>query len=148
MTFIRHFKLIFTILGVLYVLMASSMLARGAPVLLDFGVPESALAEPVLTDFFMFFYQLMAYLGVLTVLLGHVTREGRAQLLVATVFFVANMLTALRDLVTSDSQFGNHLYKGEKTVFFVYISLAYAAAFGYLVLKGLSSLRRALARAR
>lgn len=136
MTSIRHFKLIFTILGGLYVIMASSMLVRGAPVLGDFGVPESAFSEPVLADIFLFFYQLMAYMGVLTVLFGHVARERNTQLLVASVYFTANILTALRDLSTADCQFGNHLYKGEKTVVFVYISLAYAAAFGYLVVRG------------
>jgi hypothetical protein len=136
MTSIRHFKLVFTILGLLYIIMASSMLVSGAAVLGDFGVPESVFTEPVLADTFLFFYQLMAYVGVLTVLFGHVARERSTQLLVASVFFIANIMTALHDLSTADCQFGNHLYKGEKTVVFVYISLAYAAAYGYLVVRG------------
>jgi hypothetical protein len=43
-------------------------------------------SDPVLTDLFMFFYQLMAYIGVLTVVFGFVTRERRAQAQVASVF--------------------------------------------------------------
>ena len=146
MTSIRHFKLVLTILGVLYVIMASSMLVRGAPALGEFGVPESVFSEPVLADIFQFFYQLMAYVGVLTVLFGHVARERRTQLLVASVYFIANILTALRDLSTADCQFGNHLYKGEKTIVFVYISLVYAAAFGYLVVRGALSAYSSKAR--
>lgn len=66
MTTIRHFKPVLTVLGVLYIIMASSMLVRGVIVLRDFGVPESAIAEPVLVDIFIFFYQLMALMGVFT----------------------------------------------------------------------------------
>jgi hypothetical protein len=73
------------------------------------------------------------------VLFGHVARERSTQLVVASVYFIANILTALRDLSTADCQFGNHLYKGEKKVVFVYISLAYAIACGYLVVRGLVS---------
>ena len=83
----------------------------------------------------MFFYQLMAVVGVLMVLFGHVTQPGRAQLLVARVFFVLNVLCAWRDLSTSDSRFGNRLYQGEKTLVFVFISLAFAAAFGFLAFR-------------
>jgi hypothetical protein len=137
MTPIRGFKPVFTTIGVIYILLASSWLLRGTSVLRDFGVPESLLSAPVLEDFFMFFYQGMAFVGVLTVLFGHVTREGKAQLLVAGVFCVKDLLAALRDLATSDSRFGNHLYKGDKTLIFVYIDLAFAAAFGYLIVSAL-----------
>ncbi|HKU40445.1 MAG TPA: hypothetical protein VJR89_19925 [Polyangiales bacterium] len=138
MTSIRGFKLVFTSIGVIYIIMASSWLMRGPVVMLDFGVPESVLSEPVLQDFFFFFYQFMVFIGVLMVLFGQVARERKTQLLVASVFCIANILFALHDLSTSDSRFGNHLYKGDATLVFVYISLAIAAAFGYLAMKGLT----------
>lgn len=68
------------------------------------------------------------------VLFGHVTREARAQRTVAAVFCAWNLVTAFRDLSTSDSRFGNHLYQGDKTLVFVYIGLALAAAFAALLL--------------
>ncbi|MDD9943875.1 MAG: hypothetical protein OXU20_22730 [Myxococcales bacterium] len=139
---IRGFKLVFTTIGVIYTLMASSMLVRGVGALREFGVPESDLSSPVFADVFNFFYLLMAYIGVLTVLLGHVTKERRAQLLVACVFCLTNLLTALRDLSTSDSRFGNRLYHGDKTMVFVYISLVFAAAYGYVIVAGLRTARR------
>lgn len=135
-TGLRAFKPAFVVLGVAYVLMASSALVKGTAFLEDFGVSHEVASDPVLTDFFMFFYQLMAYIGVLTVVFGLVTRERRAQAQVASVFFAASILMALRDLSTSDTRFGNALYKGEETIFFVVVSVVYAMVFGALALMG------------
>jgi predicted membrane-bound mannosyltransferase len=133
---VRGFKAVFTIIGVIYVLLASTMLVPGGVAIMrDFGVPETVIASPVFQDFFVFFYQFMAVVGILMVLFGHVTRPGAAQLLTARVFFVLNLLCAWRDLSTSDSRFGNHLYQSEKTLVFVYISLTFAAAFGFLAFR-------------
>lgn len=138
---IRGFRLLFTLIGVLYVLLASSMLVRGVGVLRDFAVPEEVVASPVVEDFFLFFYQLMAFVGVLTALLGQVTRGRAAQTAVAGFFCASNVLIALRDLSTSDSRFGNHLYRGEATLVFVLISVTLAMAFGVLLAAGLRSAR-------
>lgn len=139
---LRWFKAIFTTLGLTYVLLASSMLLRGVGVLTDFGVPEEVVSSPVMADFFSFFYQLMAVYGVLMVLFGRVTRGLSAQLLVSRVFLFFGLLVTLRDLATSDSRFGNRLYRGEATLVFVYIDLAIAAAFLFL---SLGRVRRAAA---
>lgn len=135
---IPGFKAIFTTIGVLYVILASSVLVRGVEVMRDFAVPESLISSPVFQDFFSFFYQLMAAVGVLTMLFGHVTRERRAQVIVASVFCVLNLLLAIRDLSTSDSRFGSHLYRGEATLVFVSIDLALALIFGWVALRGLT----------
>lgn len=84
-TGLRAFKPAFVVLGLAYVLMASSTLVKGTPFLEDFGVSHQVASDPVLTDFFTFYYQLMAYTGVLTVVFGLVTRERRAQAHVASV---------------------------------------------------------------
>lgn len=135
-TGLRAFKPAFVVLGLAYVLMASSTLVKGTPFLEDFGVSHQVASDPVLTDFFTFYYQLMAYIGVLTVVFGLVTRERRAQAHVASVFFVANTLIALRDLSTSDTRFGSALYKGKETIVFVVISVVYAMVFGGLAIMG------------
>jgi hypothetical protein len=132
---IRGFRAVFTIIGVIYMILASSMLVRGVAVLRDFAVPESAVSAPVLEDFFLFFYQLMGLIGVLMILFGWITHGHRDQRLVSVVFCVASLLIAWRDLSTSDSRFGNRLYRGEATLVFVYIGLAFAAAFGWLAMR-------------
>jgi hypothetical protein len=143
MTFIRGFKPVFMTIGVLYVLMASSMLVRGVDALREYGVPPRDVESPVVADIFIFFYILMAFIGVLMVLFGHVTRERTHQLLVAAVFFAGQIVFTLRDLRTSDTALGNHLYKGDGTVAFVVIGLSFAAAFGVLVVAGLRGRRTA-----
>lgn len=138
---IRGYKSVFTIIGLLYVAMASSMLVRGAGVLREFGIPEDVVTAPVLEDIFLFFYQMMAAMGALMVLFGHVVRTRSSQTLVSSVFCALCLLFCAHDLSTSDSRFGNHLYRGEKTLVFVYIGLALAAAFGWLAVRGLQGQR-------
>ena len=139
---IPGFRIVFTIIGVLYALMAASALVRGVSFLRDFGISEADLASPVVSDFFSFFYLLMAYVGALMVLLGWVTREGRAQIAVSAALSLANVGFGVRDLATSDSPFGNRLYRGDATMVFVLIDFAIAASFGALALVGFRVTRR------
>jgi len=134
---IRGFKTTFTVVGVIYALMASTYLVQGPEVLLEFGVDEELVAEPILRDFFSFFYQLMAFIGVLTVVCGHVARERRTQMIAAGAFTIANVFFMLRDLSTSDSSMGNSLYEGDKTLVFVAINLTLVLIFGSFLVRGL-----------
>jgi hypothetical protein len=136
---VRGFRVVFIVAGIVYALLAGSALARGVAMLGDFGVSADELASPVLTDFFAFFYELMTFVGALMVLFGLSTRGRRNQRIVATVFAIANVAFALRDLRTSDTRFGNHLYQGSATIVFVIVDLAFAAAFAALVLASLRS---------
>ncbi|MFO0554299.1 MAG: hypothetical protein U0271_38315 [Polyangiaceae bacterium] len=130
---VRGFRPTLITIGVIYTLMACSAVARGVSMLRDFGVAEDVIASPVLADFFSFFYCLMAFVGCLMIVFGLVVRERKGQRLVCAVFMVANLGFGYRDLTTSDSRFGNHLYKGEKTMFFVVMDVALALAFATLL---------------
>lgn len=138
---IRGFKVVFVILGVVYMMMASYALIAGTEFLCEFGVPKSVYAEPVFTDIFMFYYQLMWIVGLFTLLFGLVTRGLSAQRLIASAMCATHLFISWRDLSTSDSRFGNHLYHGEKTLVFVYIGLAIALAFGVVALLGFLPMR-------
>lgn len=139
---IRGFKASLTVLGILYVAMATSMLVRGHGVMREFGAPEELVASPIFADFFSFFYELMATYGVSMLLFGQVTRDRASQVLVAAVFCAISLRFTLRDLRTSDSEFGDHLYKGDATLVFVYIGLLYTTVFGALAFAGLRAGRR------
>jgi len=132
-TEVRGFRAVFIMIGILYLLMAASALVRGVGMLRDFGVPDETVASPVLADFFTFFYEHMMFVATLVVVFGLVTRGRRAQRFVCVVFAIANLAFAFRDLSTSDSRFGDHLYRGDATLVFVAIDLALAAAFAALV---------------
>lgn len=133
---IRGFKRTFTVIGAIYTLMAVSMLVRGPEFLREFGVSAELVAQPVLSDFFYFFYQLMAFVGVLMILCGHVARERETQVLTAATFCVAHVFFLIRDISTSDSPFGNALYEGRQTLVFVAIGAALVVAFGSVALRG------------
>lgn len=105
------------------------MLVRGVGVLRDFGTPEAIVSSPVMADFFGFFYEMMAVFGLLMILFGRITKELRTQVMLSRVFALLSLLAMFRDLSTSDSRFGNHVYKGDATLVFVIIDLAFALAF-------------------
>jgi hypothetical protein len=138
---IRGFKHVFTTIGVTYTLLASSWLVRGPTVLRDFGVSDRLIADPVFVDFFMFFYEYMAFGGAVQVLLGRVTRGLRAQTLVACVYTAFNVFATFRDISTSDSRFGSRLYHGDATLLFVVTDVVVGTAFGVLAVAGLRRLR-------
>lgn len=134
---IPGFKPVLTVVGLVYMAMGASMVVRGVGALRPFGVPEDVIASPVMADFFLFFYELMMIVGGLMVLFGHVTVGRTRQIIVAATFMVLDVLAAFRDLSTSDSRFGNRLYKGDATLMFVAISVTLTLVFGTLVVLGL-----------
>ena len=133
---IRGFRATLIGIGVMYVLLASSMLVRGVGVMRDFAVPDSLIAEPVFEDFFLFFYELMAAQGVFIALFGQLVRERGGQTLVALVLCLWNGYVTWRDLSTSDSPFGSQLYRGSATLIPVVIDLTLALLFAGFVWAG------------
>jgi hypothetical protein len=55
---------------------------------------------------------------------------------VAAVFSVANVVWGMRDVATSDSAWGNRLYKGEATLMFVVIDAVLVVVFGGFAVRG------------
>jgi hypothetical protein len=121
-------------MGVVYVLLALSMLVRGVGIMTGFGTPDELVRSPVFADFFSFFYELMALVGVLIALLG-ITTQGRAlQQKIASVLCSVNLALAARDLSTADWAFGSRLYRGPGTLAPVAISLVFALAYAWVAL--------------
>lgn len=127
------FRACCSVVGALYVLLASSMLARGAPVAMrPFGVPEEILRSPHYADYFHFTFVHMATLGVLIALLGRYVADGRPQQLVSRVLVLVQFHYAYLDFRTSDSVLGNRLYDGPATLIPPVIDLAVALCFAWL----------------
>jgi uncharacterized membrane protein len=118
--------------GVVYVLLALSMLVRGVDIMRGFGTPDEVVRSPVFADFFYFFYELMALVGVLIGLLG-ITTQGRARQQKIAGLLSAVMLALLwRDLSTADWALGSRLYRGPGTLAPPLISLVIALAFAWV----------------
>jgi hypothetical protein len=76
-------------------------------------------------------------------IMGSIYALMASSMLVAGVFTALHMFNTWRDLTTSNSRFGNHLYSGPVMVF-VYIGLAYTLIFASLVVRGLLQVRARL----
>jgi hypothetical protein len=130
---IRGFKTICSIIGATYVLLAGSMLARGARGSMEpFKVPEAVLSSAHFADFFHFLFVHMITLGVMVGLLGWFVENGRHQRFAARVLCAINVHYAYLDFRTSDSPLGNGLYQGPASVIPALVDVAVVLAFAYL----------------
>jgi hypothetical protein len=130
---LRGFKTTCSVVGAVYVLLASTMFARGAHDSMErFGVPEPVLSSPHFADFFHFLFVHMSTLGVLIALLGWCVERGRRQRLVARVLCVINVHYTYLDIRTSDTPLGNGLYQGPASAMPIFVDFAVLLAFAYL----------------
>src|SRR4051812_12610623 len=101
-TRIPGFKTICTVVAAIYVLLAGSMLARGArSAMTPFRVPEEVVASPYFADFFHWVFVHMVVLGILIGLLGRFVEGARAQRVVAGVLTAIELHYAYLDVRTS-----------------------------------------------
>lgn len=127
------FKVTLTVVGVVFMVLGGSMVARGAAVAMaSFGIPATTLESPHFADFFHFTFVHMVVLGVMLVLLGRFVREGRDQQVVARVLLLVQLHYTWLDLRTSDSPLGNALYRGPASLGPVMIDLLVVVAWTVL----------------
>lgn len=130
------FKVACSVVGGLFVMLAGSMLARGAETAMrPFEVPEAVLRSAHYADYFHFTFVHMAVIGVLIALLGRYVERGRPQRIVSRVLVVVLAHYAYLDLRTSDSAIGNRLYHGPATLIPPVIDVAVALCFLWLGLR-------------
>jgi hypothetical protein len=127
------YRLLCTVVGVLYALLGASMKLRGPDAAMaGFGVPAEVLAAPHFTDFFQFLFLHMMVIGLLVGVLGwQVTGAGR-QRAVARLLCAVELLYAAFDLRTADWALGSRLYQGAGSLVPPLLDLALAVAFGWL----------------
>jgi hypothetical protein len=139
-TYLPGFRRLCTVVSVLYLLLAGSMLARGARVVMKpLGVPESVLSSAHFADFFHWLFVHMAVIGILIGMLGRFVEEGRHQRTVARVLCLLEAHYTYLDVSTSDSRFGNALYRGPGSLVPPMIDLVVLVAFAYFGMKGLKA---------
>jgi hypothetical protein len=122
-----------TVVGVLYVAFGGSMVLRGSrQAMQPFGVPELVLSSPQFADFFHWVFVHTMVLGVLIGLLGRYVVDGASQRVVSWVLCAAELHYLYLDLRTSDSPFGNGLYRGPASLVPPAFDLAVAILFAVL----------------
>ncbi len=78
----------------------------------------------------------MAVLGILIAMLGRFVTDGRHQRLIAIVLCAINLHYTYLDFRTSDSMFGNALYRGAASVAPAIIDVVVTLAFVWLIARG------------
>jgi hypothetical protein len=112
----RIFKYGCLFVGVLYVLMASSILGRGVESsMAPFGVPDSTIESPHYSDAITWVYVHMLVLGIVIGTVGWFAESLRFQQAFSVVLFLVHLLYLYLDLRTSDTALGNGLYKGPES---------------------------------
>jgi hypothetical protein len=89
------------------------MLARGIPVAMaGYGVPDGLLKDALYVDAMTWVFLHMLFIGLLTLVLGVTSRDGRQQRVFARLLLVAVSVYLFLDVRSADWPLGTALYKG------------------------------------
>lgn len=103
--------------GALYVLLGARILLRGIPTsMAEYAVPEVTLQSPHYQDAILWVYLHTIVLGMITVVVGLVAVEDRVKRWFARAFLAAHICYTYLDARSSESFFGNGLYRGPGSV--------------------------------
>lgn len=129
--FLPGFRTTYTTVGVLHVLMASSLFVRGLPESLrEFQVPELLLQSPHYLDAQRWVYLHMIVIGLMIALLGNLAHEAPLQRWMSRLLCLAHAVYALWDFQASPLM--NNLYHGPAALIPAFYSLLVALLFLHL----------------
>lgn len=118
------FKATYMIVGTTFILLSLGLFAKGLiPSMAEFEVPEQILYSPHYYDAILWVYIHMIVIGVLILLIGNSVKDIHNQFWITVALFCITAFYTYLDFRSSDSSFGNALYKGESSLAPAYISL-------------------------
>ena len=131
--FLPGFRASCLTVGVLYPVLAGSLLLRGVEVSMgEFAVPPVVLASPHYHDAIVWVYTHQIVLGLVIGALGLTVTDPRAQRGVARLLCAVHILYMWLDVRSSDSALGNGLYKGPGSLIPVFVCLFVIVLFAHL----------------
>jgi len=132
---IPAFKPLMITIGVLYVLMASSILLRDVGESLGpFGLPQATLDSPHFQDAIIWVYFHMTVLGGAFIVVGFKSRTLSFQRAFVRFCFVAHLGYVYLDVRSSDTALGIALYKGPASAVPAVIAAIFLLCFAALSL--------------
>ena len=124
-----------TSVAVIYVLLAASILVRGARAsMAGFGVPEATLASPHYQDAIFWVYAHMLVLGLVVGFVGRSAEDGRFQQGFARLMVVISAGFTFLDVRASDSPLGHGLYRGTVSLAPALVGAVVTLLFAHLAL--------------
>ncbi len=131
------FKLGCSVVGITYVVIAAGILSQGViSFMAQCGLPESTLQSPYYADAIFFHFFDMMVIGVLITLAGQVESLTFQRVFSSTMLVIQSVYLYL-DLQTSDTPFGNSLYKGPNSVAPAVIGFVFTLLFLLLTISSL-----------
>jgi hypothetical protein len=130
---IPGYKRILMALGILYVILAGSVLVQGIEKFMaPFGLPDSTLASPHYEDAMTWVYVHMTVLGMILFVVGWASRDLRFQRIFVRAMALAQGVYLFLDLRTSDTPLGNGLYKGPESAIPAIMGFCFFCLFVFL----------------
>lgn len=131
------FKAGCSVVGITYVFLSASILFQGVITFMkQCGLPDSTLQSPHYADAIFFHFFDMLVIGILIAMAGLV-ESLLFQRVFSSVMLVVQCAYLYLDLKTSDTPFGNALYKGPNSVAPVIIGLVFSLLFLVLTISAL-----------
>lgn len=134
--FLPGFKATYITVGVLFVLLASSLFLQGIPAAMEqFNIPTETLNSPHYLDAMLWTYSHMIILGLVITLMGFLAEGDKLKVWMSRLLLGANAYYTFLDFRSSDSALGNGLYEGEASLAPAIIALGITLLFLQLVVR-------------
>lgn len=112
-----NFKITLSTIGIAFMFMTISLFAKGLiPSMAEFKVPQETLSSPHYIDAISWVYIHMTFIGALIFLLGQSVTDIKHQKRITLFLIGAIIYYAYLDFKSSDSAWGNGLYKGDASI--------------------------------
>lgn len=126
------FKTAFVSLGGLHVLLASSLFIKGFPEsMAPFQVPPKILQSLHYLDAMHWVYTHMIVIGFILIVIGLYAESMRFKKAFSRMMFLAYIYYTYLDFRSSDSVFGNQLYKGSESLIPAFMGVFFTLCFFY-----------------
>ena len=127
-------------IGATWSLLALSMLVRGIPsAMASYGVPDGLLGSTHYVDAMTWVFLHMLFIGLITVVVGTTSHDGRQQRWFAGLMLTAVSVYTLLDIRSADWPLGSALYKGPGSLGPVVVDLVALLLWARLALTRLPS---------
>lgn len=135
----RWFRGTFIGIGALEVFFAFSTMLQGVSKLMSqFGIPDAVVSSPHYQDAMFWVVLHMGNIGIISISLGLLLKDPRAQLWFPRIFVLFHSVYAYLDIRASDSPFGTGLYQGPASLLIPIISCMMLAAMLHLAVRSLT----------
>ena len=127
-------------IGATWSLLALSMLVRGIPTAMaQYAVPDVLLGSVHYVDAMTWVFLHMLFIGLITIVVGATSRDGRQQRAFARLMLVAVSVYGYLDVRAADWPLGTALYKGPASLGPVVVGVVALLLWGRLALMRLPS---------